>query len=270
MAEKKKLTKEEALILRKKRAIAKKRKEQKALKEKEAGNSSKKEFLNDKERVLMATKLKENALATFAQFDFYKDGYKKTMGILIFNIIAFLIALSALTYSVFIYKAPPSFIGVNSKKQLLIDTPLSSPIYEDAEIINFATEAYRDITAYNYVNLKSNYFSGLKGHFTEKTLLKYKDAFLSTKEMTFVQENAFIVESTILKSVKIDQKASDKLSSDIGKRIWVVKMNSIKIYQNQKQYVRKNYSTTMKIMRVKNVLNEKGIAVQSFVDKEKK
>lgn len=260
----KKLTKEEMLAKKKKQALLRKKKAAKEAKESE----KKKEFLSDDERKELASNLRKNALATFAQFDFYKDGYKKTMGILIFNVLAFVVAISAFIYSAVIYKAPPSFLGVNSNKQLLISYPLTNPVYSDAEIVNFATEAYRDITAYNYVNLRSNYFSGLKNYFTEKTLKKYKEVFLGTDEMTFIQKNAFIVESTILKNAIVDLKESQALSQKVGKKVWVVKMKSIKIYQNNKTYVRKNYITTMKIMRVENEQNEKGIAIQSFVDVE--
>lgn len=264
MAKEGQLSKEEILKKKKRQALLKKKKEEQAAAEAAAS----KEFLSDEERLSLASDLKKNALATFAQFDFYKDGYKKSLGILIFNMLSVLIAFSAFIYSAFIYKAPPSFIGVNSNRQLMIEYPLTEPVFSDAEIVNFAATAYRDINNYNYVNLRSNYFSGLKSYYTEDSLNKYKESFLNTKEMVFIQENSYIVESTILRGVKIDKKESDLLSSQIGKKIWVVKMKSIKTYQNKDEYIRKNYETTMKVMRVEHTKNERGIAIQSFVDKE--
>ncbi len=270
---KKELTPEEkkALLLKKKKAALLKKKE-----EESTSQSSKTEddgenlkLLTDKERLALGKELKENALATFAKFDFYKDGYKKTLGIIAFTALTCFVSLYALIYAQFIYAPQSAYLVTNSKGQVLEPTSLALPLYRDVEIIDFATQAYRDINSYNYVSLKNNYFPNLLKHYTEKSLTSYQAAFTKTAEMAYVTEHRFIVESVIFKGATIDLEASKKWTKKArGVKMWEVVLHSVKIYQNEKSYVRKQYETRIRVSRVSSSKNENRIAIHSFVDKE--
>lgn len=264
MAEKKELSKKELLALKKKRAALKKKKELEEQKKKSLG----KNLITDEERIQISKDLKANAIATFAQFNFYKDGYKKSLGILTFTSLTLLVSFFALIYSVFIYQAPPSFIPVDGSKKIMINYDLKEAVYSDKEIIDYASEVYRKVSAYNYVTLRNGaYFSDIYGYFTSGSFKNYKEAFLASTESTYVQKNSFIVSSTQLNGARINKKESDELSQKVGKKLWVVDLNLVKFYQNDKNYIARQYKTKVKIMRVPNTSNEKGIAVQSIVDK---
>ena len=224
---------------------------------------------NEEERLQIAKELKTNAIASFARYDFYKDGYKKTLGILIFTLLTVLVSSYALFYSSFLYKPTNAYLPVDPKGYVFEPSSLKKAIHSDSEIIDFASEAYRKISNYNYVNLQTGYISGLREFYTDNTLAKYKSKFLSGNEVLYVKENFFIVESVIFKGARIDEEESRILSKKAGVRAWVVKLNATKIYQAEKKYVRKDVNVYMKIMRVSNERNYKGIAVQSFVEEEK-
>lgn len=271
---KKEMTDEEkkALLLKKKKALLlkkKKEEKEKQSQEDESDTSEKLQLLTDKERIALGRELKENALATFAKFDFYKDGYKKTLGIIAFTLLTCVISFYSLIYAQFIYSPQSAYLVTNSNGQILEPTSLALPLYRDAEIIDFATEAYRDINSYNYVSLKNNYFPDLLKHYTETSLKRYQDTFSKTAEMAYVTEHRFIVESVIFKGATIDKEASKVWTQKAGGiKMWEVVLHSVKVYQNESSYVRKQYETRVRIARVPSSKNENRIAIHSFVDKE--
>lgn len=272
--------------LKEKKALLLKKKKLEKLREKKALEASKKQktqtkikteddrikslsITNEEERLQIAKELKTNAIASFARYDFYKDGYKKTLGILIFTFLTVLVSSYALFYSSFLYKPTNAYLPVDPKGYVFEPSSLRKAIHSEAEIIDFASEAYRKISNYNYVNLQTGYISGLRDFYTDGTLAKYKSKFLSGNEVLYVKENFFIVESVIFKGARIDEEESRELSKKAGVRAWVVKLTATKIYQAEKKYVRKDVDVYMKIMRVSNEKNYKGIAVQSFVEEER-
>lgn len=266
---KKELTREEkkALLIKKKKAeLLRKKKQEES--DSQGESKSENDLLTAEEKKALAKELKENALATFAKFDFYKDGYKKTLGIIAFMFLTATVSLYALVYAQFIYSPQNAYLVTNSKGQVLEPTSLKTPLYSDVEVIDFATQAYRDINSYNYVSLKKNYFPKLLPYFTEKTLAKYKETFDKTAEKAYVTEHKFIVESVIFTGATIDQAASEKWSQRANAKMWEVVLTSVKLYQNEGSYVRKKYETRIRVARVPSSKNEKRIAVHSFVDKE--
>jgi hypothetical protein len=265
MAEKRELSQKELLARKKKIAALKKRKEAEELKKKQELGQ---DLITDEERINISKELKANAIATFAQFQFYKDGYKKSLGILTFTLLTLLVSFSALIYSVFIYQAPPSFIPVDGSKKIMIDYNLKEAVYSDKEIVDYASEVYRKVSAYNYVTLRNgSYFSDIYEYFTSNSFNSYKEAFLGSTESTYVQKNSFIVSSTQLNGARVNQQESKELSAQVGRKMWVVDLNLVKFYQNDQNYIARQYKTKVKIMRVPNTSNEKGIAIQSIVDK---
>lgn len=228
-------------------------------------------LITEEDRLSIAKDLKINAVASFARYDFYKDGYKKTLGILLFSILTLMISSYSLIYATVIYQPKNAYIPVNPQGQVLEPYSLDEAIYTEKEIIDFASESYRAISSYNYVNLKTGYINSLRGFYTDSYLAKYKNIFLSSDESKFVLKNFFIVESVQLRGARIDDKKTEILTKQAKRKGWVVKLNTVKVYQNQKKYVRKYYETYVKIVRVRNDRNHRGIAVHSFVeiDKEK-
>lgn len=258
-----------AILLKRKKAALQKQKESAGEDSVDVNKKEVSPLLDEKERLALAKELKENSLATFAKFDFYKDGYRKTLGIVIFTFLTTIISLYALIYAQFIYSPQNSYIVTNSSGQVLEPTSVKNALYKDVEVIDFATQAYRDINSYNYVSLKNNYFPNLLKHFTEKSLETYKETFNKTAERAYVTEHRFIVESVIFKGASIDVEESAKWTKKAGgAKMWEVVLHSVKIYQNEGSYVRKQYETRIRIIRVPSSKNENRIAIHSFVDKE--
>lgn len=273
---KKPLTNEEKKILleKKKRIeLLKKKKEQEAKKasmEKSLFYKNE-DLLTDKERIDLAKDLKNNAIGVFARFNFYKDGYKKTLGILIFTLLTMIFTTCSLFYALFVFKAPNGYIPVDSYLRIESQRSLLDPIYTDEEIINYASQAYRKINEYNYVNIDKSYISDISPYFSEKTLASYKEQFFGTNEFKYIKENSFIVQSVILKGAKINVEETKRIQDKSpNMKFWVVDLRTAKIYQNEKFYIKKDYLSRVRIARVNQSVNEKGIIIQSIIDIEEK
>lgn len=273
---KREYTEKEKAILRKKKALR-----EKALKEKQANENKSEELLEserieklklitDEESKEISKELKNHAIASFAKYDFYKDGYKKTLGILIFLFLTFLVSCYALVYASMIYKPSNAYLPVDEMGRPFEPSRLTESIHTNSEIIDFASEAYRKMSDYNYVNLDRGYVDDLRPFFTEKSLAKYKKEFLSSNEPVYVRKNNMIVQGALLNGARFDKERTEKLKKESRRMAWVVELNTIKIYQTGNKYYQKKFTTYIRIVRVKNELNPKGIAVHSVVEVEKK
>lgn len=266
-----KLSKEE-LIKRKKIALIKKRKQMAADKAKEKVISE--TLITDEERLSMAKDMKENAIASFSRFSFYKDGYQKTLGILIFTLMIAAMSSYSLFYSLFIFKAPNVYLPVNSISQLIDPVPLSESLFTENEIRRFAADAFTGISSYNYVTVDNNYFTDISKWFTPNSFKKYKTQFNNGSEIKVVKENFFVVNQITVQEATINKKAGVSLREQSDVYLWVVNIKSRRVYQNRTGFTYEDYKTRMIVTRSPVRINEKGLAVHSVVnqkiDKNKK
>jgi len=268
--QKQKLSKEE-LIKRKKIALLKKRKAEALREKKKVINET---LITDEERIKIATEMKSNAIASFSRFSFYKDGYQKTLGILIFSILIMAMSAYSLFYSLVVYKASNVYLPVNSISQLIDPVPLNEASFNDNEIRRFSADAFVSLSNYNYVTVNSNYFTEISKWFTPSSFAKYKDQFNSGSEIKIVKENYFVVNQITVEEATIDKKAGMSLRKEAGIYLWVINLKSRRIYQNRTGFTYEDYNSRMIVTRSPVDINEKGLAVHSIVnekiDKNKK
>lgn len=264
--QKPKLSKEE-LIKRKKIALLKKRKE-------EAAASKKKKvieqnLITDEERIGISKELKSNALAVFSRFSYYKTGYHKTLGILIFSILITLMSSYSLIYSMFMYKAPNVYLPVNSIGQLVDPVPLTEPLFTDNEIRKFSADAFSAISNYNYVTVNSTYFTDISEWFTPKSFKVYKDDFNNGSEIKVVKENFFVVKEITVREATINKKEGESLrKKSPNVYLWVVNLKSKRIYQNRTGFAYEDYNTRIIVTRSPVRINERGLAIHSIVNEK--
>lgn len=260
-----KLSKEE-LLKRKKKALLKKKKEEAAKKEKSKLLET--TMITDEERIKIATEMKANAVGSFARFSFYKDGYKKTLGILLFSILILMMTSYSLFYSLFVYKPSNIYLPVNSLDQLVEPVPLDQPLFTDNEVRKFASDAFTAVSNYNYVTVDNTYFSEISGWFTPDSFQKYKDAFKKGSEIKVVKEQFFVVNKITVKDATINNEESVLLRQKSSVYLWVVNLKSRRIYQNRTGFTYEDYDTRIIITRSPVRVNEKGLAVHSIVNKK--
>ncbi len=210
----------------------------------------------------------ENALGIYAKYSFYKDGYLKSLGTMILILLTSMVLTSGLIYSKFYYKSENVFLPINALNQLSEPMSLSQPKLTDNEIRKFATEAYVEISNYNYVTVDNYYFSDISKLFTPKSYKEYRDNFKKSDEIKVVKKNEFVVHSIIVKEATIDEEKSKELRKQSPNYLWVVNIKGKRVYQARKSFVYDDYETRMIITRSPTRLNEKGVAIHSIVNKK--
>ena len=228
------------------------------------------QLMSKEDKIELSKELKINAISIFDRFSFYKDGYLMSLGILIMTIMTLGTSFYFLIYSYFIYQAPNTYLPINEQEQLLEDSPLSQPIYSDNEIRQFATDALNQITDYNYVSVDSTYFSDIRDLFVSLGYKNYKKQFEESPEIKMVKSNYFVVKSNIVVDARLPKKENKEIRkrSNGNKYIWVVELDSSRIYQNQTGFTFNKYKTKMIIMRTKRSENKRGVAIYSIINEK--
>ena len=259
-------TNKDELLKKKKRILLKKREEKKALKTNKKLVETK--LVTDAERLKLSEDMKANAAAVFARFDFYKDGYLKSVGVLVFSIMTLAIASYSVYYSSLVFKAPNVYLPVNSISQLVDPVPLDEALFTDNEVRRFASDAFSAISNYNYVTVNSNYFTNISEWFTPNSFMEYKNQFNKSSEIKVVKENFFVVNKITVKEATINEVESLKLRNGSSTYLWVVNLKSRRVYQNRTGFTYEDYDTRMIITRSPVRINERGLAVHSIVNEK--
>lgn len=271
--EKLKENKKAEILKRRKAAKLKAIKKEKELADKKEKISVKDDVVveDEKEDIFdenMKSEARLNAVASFERFNFYKDGYKKTLGILISTIFTLMAVFYSLYYSLYVYKAPNVYLPVNAIGQLIDPVPLSEALFTDNEIRKFASEAFSDLSNYNYVTVDNTYFSDISKWFTPNSFLNYKNDFKQGSEIKVVKEHFFVVSEITVKDATINVEESELYRAESNVYLWVVNIKSRRIYQNRTGFTYEDYDTRMIITRSPVKINEKGLAIHSVVNEK--
>lgn len=203
--------------------------------------------------------MSEDALTAVAlRNDFYRDGQRKIIVILLISMAANIVLASLLAYLLSHPPAPRYFAtSINGRITPLF--PLNEPNQSDSAVLQWANQAAIAAFSYNFVNYHSE-LQASSGFFTAEGWDQFLNALKQSNNLEAVSAKKLIVSAVATNAPIILQKGILN-----GKYAWRVQMQVLVTYQSASEFSQQNNIVTMLITRVSTLNTPRGIGIAQFI-----
>jgi len=190
--------------------------------------------------------------------NFYRDGQRKMILILLVSMIANFVLASMLVYLVTHPPAPKYFAtSINGRITPLF--PLNEPNQSDSAVLQWANQAAIAAFTYNFVNYRTE-LQASSGFFTADGWDQFLNALQQSNNLDAVKAKKLIVSAVATRAPIILQKGLLN-----GTYAWRVQMPILVTYQSASEFSQQNNVVTMLITRVSTLNSPRGIGISQFV-----
>ncbi len=190
--------------------------------------------------------------------EFYRDNYRKVVGVLLFAIIILFILAGALVYMV-THPPTPKYFATDPQGRLIRLPPLNKPNLSKPALLQWANIAAVAAFSYNFVNYRQQ-LQAASEFFTNSGWRAFIKALDESNNL-----NAVIAKKLVVSAVA--QGAPVILQEGIigGRYAWRVQMPLLITYQSANQLTQQQVVVTMLITRISTLESAKGIGIAQFV-----
>ncbi len=201
----------------------------------------------------------EDALiAVTMRNNFYRDGQRKMMVILLLSILGNFVLASMLAYLITHPPAPKYFAtSINGRITPLF--ALNEPNQSDSAVLQWANQAAIAAFTYNFVNYRSE-LQASSGFFTADGWDQFLNALQQSNNLDAVKAKKLIVSAVATRAPVILQKGVLN-----GRFAWRVQMPLLITYQSASEFSQQSNVVTMLISRVSTLNSPRGIGIAQFV-----
>ncbi len=190
--------------------------------------------------------------------DFYKDGQRKIIIILLVSLAANLVQGFLLTYIIMNPPAPKYFATtINGRITPLF--ALNEPNQSDSAVLQWANQAAIATYTYNFVNYRTE-LQASSGFFTSEGWNQFLTALQQSNNLDAVKAKKLIVSAVATRAPIILQKGILN-----GRYSWRVQMPVLVTYQSASEFTQQNNVVTMLITRISTLNSPRGIGISQFV-----
>lgn len=201
----------------------------------------------------------EDALtAVTLRNNFYRDGQRKMILILLVSMLANFLLAAMLIYMITHPPAPKYFAtSINGRITPLF--PLNEPNQSDSAVLQWANQAAIAAFTYNFVNYRTE-LQASSGFFTADGWDQFLTALQQSNNLDAVKAKKLIVSAVATRAPIILQKGILN-----GRYAWRVQMPILVTYQSASEFSQQNNVVTMLITRVSTLNSPRGIGISQFV-----
>jgi intracellular multiplication protein IcmL len=201
----------------------------------------------------------EDALTAVAmRNDFYRDGQRKMMLILLISLFANLMLASLLVYMI-THPPEPKYFATTINGRITPLFALNEPNQSDSAVLQWANQAAIAAFTYNFVNYRSE-LQASSGFFTAEGWTQFLTALQESNNLDAVKAKKLIVSAVATRAPIILQKGILN-----GLYSWRVQMPILVTYQSASEFSQQNNVVTMLITRVSTLNSPRGIGIAQFV-----
>ncbi len=201
----------------------------------------------------------EDALTTVVlRNNFYRDGQRKMILVLLVSMIANFILASLLVY-IITHPPAPKYFATSINGRITPLFPLNEPNQSDSAVLQWANQAAIAAFTYNFVNYRTE-LQASSGFFTADGWDQFLTALQQSNNLDAVKAKKLIVSAVATRAPIILQKGmlNDKYA-------WRVQMPILVTYQSASEFSQQNNVVTMLITRVSTLNSPRGIGISQFV-----
>lgn len=190
--------------------------------------------------------------------DFYRDGQRKIVMVLLLSILANLILAGMLIY-IITHPPAPKYFATSINGRITPLYPLNEPNQSDSAVLQWANQAAIAAFTYNFVNYRSE-LQAASGFFTADGWTQFLSALQDSNNLEAVKVKKLIVSAVATRAPIILQKGI--LNSRYS---WRVQMPILVTYQSASEFSQQNNVVTMLITRVSTLNSPRGIGISQFI-----
>lgn len=201
----------------------------------------------------------EDALtAVVLRNNFYRDGQRKMILVLLVSMIANFLLAAILVY-IITHPPAPKYFATSINGRITPLFPLNEPNQSDSAVLQWANQAAIAAFTYNFVNYRSE-LQASSGFFTADGWDQFLTALQQSNNLDAVKAKKLIVSAVATRAPIILQKGI------LNERYaWRVQMPILVTYQSASEFSQQNNVVTMLITRVSTLNSPRGIGISQFV-----
>ena len=201
----------------------------------------------------------EDALtAVTLRNNFYRDGQRKMILVLLVSMAANFVLASTLVY-VFTHPPAPQYFATSINGRITPLFPLNEPNQSDSAVLQWANQAAIAAFSYNFVNYR-NELQASSGFFTSEGWRQFLGALQESNNLEAVKAKKLIVSAVATRAPIILQKGLLN-----GRYAWRIQMPILVTYQSASEFSQQNNVVTMLITRVSTLNSPRGVGIAQFV-----
>jgi len=201
----------------------------------------------------------EDALtAVTLRNDFYRDGQRKMMVILLLSLVSnFLLAL--LLMYVMTHPPEPKYFATSIDGRITPLFALNKPNQSDSSVLQWTNQAAVAAFTYNFVNYRTE-LQAASGFFTSDGWSQFLTALESSNNLDAVKVKKLIVSAVATSAPIILQKGVLN-----GRYSWRVQMPMLITYQSASEFSQQRNVVTLLVSRISTLNSPRGIGIAQFV-----
>ncbi len=201
----------------------------------------------------------EDALTAVAlRNNFYRDGQRKMILVLLVSMAANFVLASMLVY-IITHPPAPKYFATSINGRITPLFPLDEPNQSDSAVLQWANQAAIAAFTYNFVNYRTE-LQASSGFFTAEGWDQFLTALQQSNNLDAVKAKKLIVSAVATRAPIILQKGLLN-----GRFAWRVQMPILVTYQSASEFSQQNNVVTMLITRVSTLNSPRGIGISQFV-----
>lgn len=200
----------------------------------------------------------ETLTAVTLRNNFYRDGQRKIILILLVSMMTNIILTLILTY-ILTHPPEPKYFATSISGRITPLFPLNEPNQSDSAVLQWANQAAIAAFSYNFVNYRSE-LQASSGFFTADGWDQFLSALQQSNNLDAVKAKKLIVSAVATRAPIILQKGILN-----GVYAWRVQMPILVTYQSASEFSQQNNVVTMLITRISTLNSPRGIGISQFV-----
>lgn len=189
--------------------------------------------------------------------DFYKDNYRRVLGLLIMAIVIIAMLTSVLVYML-THPPAPKYFATDSQGRLLPVLPLNEPNLSDAALLQWTNMAVVSAFTFDFVNYRTQLQSASQ-YFTTEGWQEFLNALKSSGNISSVISGRMTVSAVATGAPVISQQGTID-----NRYVWRIKMPMLITYQGT-QITQQNVMANILVVRISTLTNPKGIGIAQLI-----
>lgn len=194
--------------------------------------------------------------------NFYRDNYRRLVGILLLMIIVNLGLIGTVVY-LLTSRPAPQYFATSADGRITPLYPLSAPVVTPTELLQWANEAAVAAYTYNFVNYRKE-LQNTSGYFTPEGWNQFQQELRRSRNLeTVIAKKLVVTAAATGAPVITDQGLLN------GRYAWKIRIPLLVTYESASERIQQPIMVNMVITRVSTLDMPKGIAIAQFYASER-
>lgn len=189
--------------------------------------------------------------------DFYRDNYRRVLGLLLIAILTVVILAGTLIYLV-THPPEPKYFATDSQGRLLPVAPLNEPNLSTAAVLQWAQTAVVSAFTFDFANYRSQ-LQSVSQYFTTDGWQEFQNALQSSGNINTVTTNRMVVSAVATGAPVVTREGI--LDNHYA---WRITMPMLITYQSTR-VSQQNVIASILVIRISTLTNPKGIGIAQLI-----